>query len=448
MCDLKGESGIINPTIALQLEAGNNPAAYNYAYIPDFDRYYYVLEWTFSSGLWLASMNVDALASWKGLIGNSSEYILRCSYESDGEILDTFYPAKTHITTDKTEYADRWTGGNLNNGNYVVGIINADGAAVGAVSYYVFNQTQMRALCQELLSSADWLNIDAAEISADLAKTLFNPFQYIISCLWFPYSVPKGSSVSSLEYGWWTLPVSCWMLGYAYTIDTFAEQVNMPKHPQAATRGDYLNGAPYSQYTLEYMPYGQIPIPGVYGLNSSVIFLRETLDYITGSATLTIHGDAGAAEMEVPITTVKAQLGVPIQLAQVNTDPLGVVGGVANSVMGIGSFVTGNFAAGIASVGSGIVSAIEAMAPQVQTGGSNGSIGDIMAYGGYVTLTGRFCEVAEEDNEHCGRPLMAVRQINTIPGYIMVANADIEIPATADENKTIKQYMEAGFFYE
>lgn len=91
-CVLKDTSGVINPTIALKLDMSFNVSAYNYAYIPDFERYYFVREWTWERGLWVASLDVDVLATYKAQIGVSTQYVLRSSLASNGKILDTIYP--------------------------------------------------------------------------------------------------------------------------------------------------------------------------------------------------------------------------------------------------------------------------------------------------------------------------------------------------------------------
>ena len=44
-CVLKDASGVLAPTIKLDPTIGN-PRSYNYAYIADFGRYYYVRDWT------------------------------------------------------------------------------------------------------------------------------------------------------------------------------------------------------------------------------------------------------------------------------------------------------------------------------------------------------------------------------------------------------------------
>ena len=43
-CSLMDLSGILTPTLQLN---GRNPTAFNYAYIEDFHRYYYVSNWRY-----------------------------------------------------------------------------------------------------------------------------------------------------------------------------------------------------------------------------------------------------------------------------------------------------------------------------------------------------------------------------------------------------------------
>ena len=71
-CIIKSGSGILHPTISLDLGKTNDPSQYNYAYIPDFDRYYFIEEWYFDRALWTASLKVDVLATYKTEIGNSN----------------------------------------------------------------------------------------------------------------------------------------------------------------------------------------------------------------------------------------------------------------------------------------------------------------------------------------------------------------------------------------
>ena len=90
-CVIKTSSDVITPTIELQMGLTTNPSAFNYCYIPDYNRYYWVKDRTFFNHIWIATLNVDVLATWKPYIGNTDMYVLRSSTAYDGKILDTKY---------------------------------------------------------------------------------------------------------------------------------------------------------------------------------------------------------------------------------------------------------------------------------------------------------------------------------------------------------------------
>lgn len=67
---LRDETSIINPIILMELE---NPSNYNYAYIPEFDRYYFINDMvSVNNNLWRISLKVDVLESFKNQILASS----------------------------------------------------------------------------------------------------------------------------------------------------------------------------------------------------------------------------------------------------------------------------------------------------------------------------------------------------------------------------------------
>ena len=207
-CNLIEPTSFTAPDISLAVSA--KPVAYNYAYIPEFGRYYFVNDWTYSRGLWYASLAVDVLASFKSYIGEQSQYILRSAYRSNEKIIDTLYPTKSGPSNVFTYSSDAGGGNpfvsNFSEGRYVVGIINGDIGAIGCVSYYVFTNSQFRAFCNVLMGTGSWMYEGIEEIGEELTKVLFNPFQYVASCMWLPVSsVATGGSVSAISYGWWTL---------------------------------------------------------------------------------------------------------------------------------------------------------------------------------------------------------------------------------------------------
>ena len=97
----------------------NNLTGFNYAYIPIFNRYYYIenIE-SYRTGLWIVKMKVDVLESHKASILNldciieATENYMANDYLSESESWVTSVKAKTDILT--------FSNGLLNSGEYII----------------------------------------------------------------------------------------------------------------------------------------------------------------------------------------------------------------------------------------------------------------------------------------------------------------------------------------
>lgn len=71
---LRGETNIINPEILIEGSPDDFPSDYNYAYIPEFERYYYINEVTaYRTNVTLLFIHVDVLMSFKDdILSNSA----------------------------------------------------------------------------------------------------------------------------------------------------------------------------------------------------------------------------------------------------------------------------------------------------------------------------------------------------------------------------------------
>ena len=68
--NLKDETSIINPVILIQAD---NVSGYNYAYIKEFNRYYFIDDIvSVRTGLWKVKLSVDVLESFQAEIKNLS----------------------------------------------------------------------------------------------------------------------------------------------------------------------------------------------------------------------------------------------------------------------------------------------------------------------------------------------------------------------------------------
>lgn len=428
-CNLIEPTSIIAPSISIS--TAREPYKFNYAYIAKFSRFYFVNDWVYSGGVWVASLSVDVLATYKTEIGNSRQYVVRSSNKSDGTIIDTLYPTTTEVAGgfSTSIVQENPFVSSLANGIFVVGIINGDTGAVGCVSYYAFTSSQFRAFCSRLFNSSDWLTEGIEEIGAELTKAIVNPFQYVASCMWLPVPNIATSGGGAAKFGWWELSVGGSAISGEPRLVSAA--FNVPKHPQNA-RGSYLNCAPFSRYKLVWPCFGQFVLDGNVVGNAERVIAQCFIDPVSGKGTLNIMTD------DVTLLTTQVQVGVPIQIAQMATDYLGMA---TNALSVAGAIGTKDFGAMFSSIGN----AIESVVPQLSTFGSNGGIGAFMFP---PSLDCEFYKVVDDDNAHRGRPLMQDVVLSTIPGFIVCSDAELEIPGTAAENGAVKAFLNGGFYYE
>ena len=440
--ELKSPTSAINPTVWIAARDLPVPTAaptiYNYAIIPAFQRKYFVKDWVYNAGIWEVSLMVDVLGSWKTAIGNTSCYVERSSFTSNGNIMDNLYPAKTDFDITHVNTACAWYNVAPSGGCYILGCINYQSSnSVGAVTYYAGNQSVLNSVLNFLFGNSIYSASNITEIGQGLYSSFFNPFQYIVSCIWLPFSAETfGSTQTDIKVGYWSTGINAIMVSnLAHKTYVTA---TIPDHPQKATRGKYLNHAPYTKLTLYIPPFGNIPIDTRYTEVGNYLYCPVYVDHITGEATIRVNITASSSSLADNkfITERTAMMGVPIQLAQVMNEYTKSPTGLLSDML----------AEGILSViGTTVGSSINCSTPTVTTSGANGSFINYIMPPGLIVEHAR---LVNEDNSDFGRPLMEVKTINTIPGYIKVVNPHPAISVTDDELQMISKYMEEGFFYE
>lgn len=443
-CNLKEPTSALNPTILLAARDLPTPAAaptiYNYANITAFQRKYFITDWVYNAGIWEISMKVDPLGSWKTGIGTIQCYVERAASASDGTIMDTLYPATTDYKITHINTACAWYNVAPSGGCYIIGCINYQSSnSIGAVAYYACTQAQLNSLLNFLFGTSIYTNSNISEISQGLYASFFNPFQYIVSCIWFPFaSATFGSVTTDIKVGYWSTGIN------ATIVSNVAHKTyvtaTLPDHYQVA-RGSYLNYAPYTEITLYIPPFGCIPLDTSYRRIGNYLYSPVYIDHLTGEATIKVNITASSSSLteDKPMCERTATIGVPIQLAQVMYE---------YSASSATSFLTQLVTQGITSIlgsASGIGNTAGQGAPTVSTSGANGSfINFIMPPG----ITVKHSTVVADDPTDNGKPLMQIKTINTLSGYIKCMDVPVSLPITAEEADMIKSYMENGFYYE
>ena len=326
-CELLDSTTIQNPGIRLDMHGGGtSPFDFNYAYIEDFKRYYWVNAIEYDLGTWIFSLEVDVLASLRGSIGASSQYIMRSSNTFDGTITDSMYPIKNDFNTSTRIESGETIFGSVDGLSawYVVGIIGGlSGEAYayyetylhlntsmlynGSVIYFVLTDAQLRELMSMLLGNVNIYDIETTEMSEALAKQLLNPIQYIesIRCVPFKPDVMAYNDqdvlVDKIQFGFTLMDLNDapeptpptppgenevedvepdavpkgWRIlrrpRITYPLRNISTGEGWIRHHAFTmslpvhpqrARGEWVLGQPTSSYTIEMEPFGMIGIPG------------------------------------------------------------------------------------------------------------------------------------------------------------------------------------------
>lgn len=430
-CTFKNGCSMLNPTLLLELETSVFPS---YTAFKIENRYYKVTDVrSVRNNLFEISGKIDALATYKTEIGNSTEYVVRAASDFDTAIIDRLYPTKIDPQFESKLFTGDFSsgqGGKISKtGTFVIGIKNKYGKY--GLSFYAVTPRKMGDLMYYMFSD-NWL--DASEITQNLQKLLVNPMDYISCCYWYPFNIQKQDG-DDMWFGYWNSEVEGYELYESDRIQVLYDFVTLDGHPQIS-RGKYLNASPYTSLTGVIFGFGRVPIDATLiaedNSNTLSIGAYIRVDLFTGIAELKIAGGHGDAQK---LTTM---FGVPIQISQVTQD---IIKPFISTLKAAESWAKYDYVGATAGIADAITSAF----PQVQT---TGTIGSAVAYEENARIEANYYKITDEDNAQLGRPLCSPKKINTLSGYIKCENVDIDIPATSTEKDIIIQYMEDGFFYE
>ena len=453
-CLLKDPCSVLNPVLRVNI---TNPTAYNYAYIADFGRYYYVDWISETADIWEAHLRVDAMASWKSYIIAQSHYVLRSASDYDEDIVDSLYPTNGNVTLLEGTGSQAFF--KLTDVNSIIALLNNEpNNKFGAASYYEINEANQGALMAFLMGTVDQgnnapyffngiINAWAAygdEVKEGIARSLAEPGQYITESYMLPYHLPTASA-TTLKAGYLTLnfggsggiqglPVtggaSLISLGNAITL-------TLPDHPQAATRGNYLRLEPYSRYWLYLGPFGIYPVDSTMVYNDRSISIPIYGD-INGNITAKIMIDGRCVDV------LHANVKCDFPVAQMAVNMGNVVGTSIQAGMNTVGMSLGEPGSIISGVSS-IASAAQAVMPKLMTRGNQGSF--VNVFDSFAAF-GEFHEIVDDMNAERGRPLCKEKTLSTLSGFCMCADAEVSAPCTKEEAAEINAYLNSGFYIE
>lgn len=445
-CYLKDNTSVVHPVFVLER------TDFSINYIQWGSRYYFVDDIVSIRNTAIeVHCTVDPMATYKTQIGSSTQYVTRSASQHNGRVIDMLYPCLAGVTVDVTDLSAINSDYFGHGGTYVLGVIGKDSMTEAGVTYYAFPASAPAGNTVKdvitFLFGGSWLDAPLTELSLELQKELVNPFQYIVSCMWFPFETAGSATLAPVKFGYWTTTVSGYVIQEASRVKSITAPFTLPTHPQTATLGTYVNSAPFTEHMLTVFSMGDIPIDPAVFVQGHSGYVNLYTDLVTGVAQLTITNDE-----QYTFARSFGQIGVPVQISQVNQQliqsAVSAMNTFASGVSTVGSVIAGNMsgtAQGMAGMFSGAVSSVEYAMPQVR---SQGAMGTKVAFEYPARIVTTFRESVPTDPEHNGRPLMQRVTISTLSGFIQVENPDVDIVGTVFEKDMIVSYMRNGFYYE
>lgn len=504
---LKESCSIHAPIVTISADTlPDNIWTYNYAYIPAFQRFYYIRDIrSYTSKSWIVFLAVDVLGSYRSQILNSYQYVTRSSVTSDGTLADGRYPATSAVTKHNSA-VNVYSGLSI---WYVVGVYCDDPITTVAegINYYVMSSGTYSKLIKHLMSSEVY-DIDATELSEGLQKALVNPLQYIASVHAIPATLVSGTDVTTEYYtvhvGGWEMKWPDTSIGPGYDLITaqvlksvkktiYNGYIPLNHHPQAANRGEWLDRSDYSSTTITVPPFGTFTVERsrlTLGADGQFrIHVQIDLDMQTGQSLIYIRD--GNDDNTIFADAV-AQLGVSVPVMQATQDilskwvseektaslkadaALGVARTAAGSVSNaLGAYAKGDAIGTAASAAAGIVdtsaafisahyreSAYDAanvatckksMAPVISAFGTAGSKLYLLSS---AFLNETFTTLAPDDNAHQGKPYCRRVRLSQVSGsggggYVECNAINTSgIGITEQEKTAVSEALRAGVYLE
>ena len=450
-CILKDDTSTSRPQIALKWQGGGSPAAFNYAYIPDFHRYYWVNGWTFSDRQWVADLTVDVLASYKAQIGASEKYVLRSASDYDLEVVDTLYtpkivgsPSITSVSA-FTNWADNLSGGTIILG--LIGMNDSVAYSANGASYYACSPANYMKLLSDMytesLTNVNNENYGSSfgdgfkAFSRNIIRSVTNPMQYIKSALWFPFTFTTGAAVNPVLGG---ITSTALIYPLSNPLKTETATFIAGGRPVNPHDGVWKYIEPFRHIVLHLPPFGTFPIDAR-KLGTGNVEVKIVTDAISGQAHAYIRGTSTnplTPDLKPVFANTICQLGVQI-------DYSGVKSGTSTSISSAISAGAAALSGEALGAAAGVANMLESAVPAVETRSSYGGIsGDIAE----KMLEVYMYPPVDEDIEDMGRPLCQIKTISTLSGFVMCDNGDVDCAATEDEHRQIEAFLTGGFFYE
>lgn len=439
-CVLKDTCTILRPRIEL---ASAYNLQWNYCYIPDFQRYYYVSDSEYFRGVWTLECRFDAMASWEGFIRNTSAQVIFSSSHYNVNLLDNRIPATGNL--DRQVSTEAFTGalGNATespSGYFALTVLSGNGIwATGVSTTYFMTYRQMQVFAQELL---------APEGLEAIKQYFDNPMDSLIDCYYIPLDITNYVALSTTTHiviGGYTFPSA---------IGRTPQSTSLANKSMSATieipwvYDDFRRLSPYTNIDL-FVPFcGSKPIPPEDCYQHDAILLSYSVDVTTGDVQCiaylketVLQEWAGNCRIMLPVGQTQSRVGQTL-------------GALSSGIAAVGKIGAGNVAAGATGVLNAIGSVLSPTEVK-QCGGFSGSIlgaclgndQNLLWQKFRMSVTSHLTEASPSSiRATIGNVNGDVEMIGNLSGYCQTLGASVSAPAFAEELDEINAMLDGGVY--
>lgn len=501
-CTLKAPTSFTNPIIVLYETNYITQNQYNYAYIPEFKRYYFVTDIIcISKNMWEIHMHVDVLMSWKEKIVTNKALILRSSnryneYLDDkiNNVLpnwDFYYGDSLNIfNIEETQYNNHKSNRNIllfvrNNSVQNIGTTPTqrskslqEPATPCATPYfggtiYIVDEVYMTLIAHNFGSNAN--------VMSSIIKAIAFPFdlvsyysQIAIGLL----QTEKGIHLTNYENGEEIIESEnddiYYIPNYAIAKRKFSLNEYLPE--DKFFNNNYTDYPPYSYYKIHLPMLGDVDIDAS-DIKGNYLDLETVFDPWTGIMTYSIYTQD--AYETVPgsskcVFTKQSIIGSQLIISFDNADLItkeyntALTSNIVQEIISGISFVAGAIMVGTgvgAPIGGGLMlsgaagisksiadTATRDAMPKGATSGASGS--NVGIFNTFIDCGIYFYKIiyhtlyqVDDDNyiSIIGRPANTVVTISECHGYLEVGTCHLDnVPALSDELDEITQLLQQG----
>lgn len=433
---LKESTSIKNPSFVLN--ATN--FSWNYAYIPDWNRYYFVDDIiSITKDTTQYDLSEDVLATNKSAIGST---VARIAFSSTGYDID-IPDNRIAVSTKKINYHQSVTATGISQtGCYVFTVFN-DQATVsnGLGQSYCMDAANMQTI-------KSWLG-DAGVFNQAVNYFLGNPLEAVFQCHWVPFPLGNVGSVTGLVYiGNQYSPALS-----AYTFSGTGIYGRTDTVPISWRYNDFRDAEPYTSATLYLPGVGTVDLNMSDWLNSNNIHIQYSYEYGTGDVTYLLVDDSGTL-----IQTASCNMASLCPLGQFSTNVGGMISSVGGVAGGIGTMVTGALTSNPAAVVGGAAATLTsgaslALSANHRASSIKGTLGGrTNALLNQFVFTGYYMNTEDCTNASYiaqkGRPVAVTHAISNHSGYVQCDDASVSLGGESWERDEVNSYLNGGFFYE